>query len=699
MSACHTPDSKPAFDYPQTPTVDTVDTYFGVQVPDPYRWLEKDTAAEVEKWVKAENEVTEAYLSHIPFRDKIKSEIADNLNYARMSALSKHGDYYYYFKNSGLQNQSVLYRMKDPADTASAVVFLDPNRFSNEGSVTLQGTSFTEDGSLMAYLISHGGSDWRDVLVMDTRSGKPIGDTLKNVKFSGISWRGNEGFYYSTYEVPEGKNRLTYKTIHHSLFYHKLGTPQSEDQFVFGGAQQPHRYISGYVTEDDRFLVISAAQTTTGNALYIQDLHRVRAPIVPVVQGYDSEQEVVDNDGNTLFIYTNREAPNYKLVQVDAANPQPDHWQDVIAETKNVLQVSAAGGFFFGTYMEDVKDKVFQFDRRGRKIREVQLPVAGNVGGFSGRRAQKELYYTFTSFTYPTAVYHYNIEEGRSTLYWKPDLPFRPEDYATEQVFYNNTDGTKIPMYIVYKKGMKRNAKNPTYLYAYGGFNVSLMPSFSSTRMVWLNHGGIYAQPNIRGGGEYGKAWHMAGTRMQKQHVFDDFIAAAEYLKDKKYTATPYLAVAGGSNGGLLVGAVMTQRPDLMQVALPWAGVLDMLRYHTFTAGAGWATDYGTAEDSKEMFAYLLGYSPLQNVKKGVAYPATLVWTADHDDRVVPAHSFKFAAALQASNASDHPMLIQIQHNAGHGTGMDTDKLIQELTDRYAFTWYNMGVDPFKQKK
>ncbi len=699
MIACHSNNTKQeTIQYPETKTVDTVDTYWGVKVPDPYRWLEQDTAAEVEKWVDAQNEVTNHYLSQIPFRTEIKKEIAADLNYARMSPPRKHGAYYYFYKNSGLQNQSVLYRMKSPDDTASAEVFLDPNTFSDNGRVTLQGTSFTDDGILMAYLVSHGGSDWRDVLVMDTRTGKLIEDTIKNVKFSGVSWKGDEGFYYSTYEVPEGKNRLTYKTIHHSLFYHKLGTPQSEDKFIFGGARQPHRYIGGYVTEDERYLVISGAETTTGNELYIKDLFS-NGPIVPVVQGYESEQGIVDNDGSTLYIYTNRDAPNYRLVQVDAAHPAPDHWKDVIPETENVMSVSSVGGYFFATYMVDVKDKVIQFDKAGNQIREIKLPTSGNVGGFGGRKDQKELYYTFTSFTYPSTIYRYDIDNGTSSLYWQPNLEFNPEDYITKQVFYKSKDGTKVPMYIVYKKGVELTGKNPTYLYGYGGFNASLMPSFSSTRMVWLNHGGVYAQANIRGGGEYGQAWHEAGTKMHKQNVFDDFIAAAEYLISQKYTSSPYLAIAGGSNGGLLVGAVMTQRPDLMQVALPWAGVLDMLRYNKFTAGAGWASDYGTAEDSKEMFEYLLGYSPLQNIKKGVKYPATLVWTADHDDRVVPAHSFKFAAALQAANASGHPTLIQIQHNAGHGTGMNTEKLIQELTDRYAFTWHNMGVNPFKESK
>ncbi len=696
MMACNMNDSK-KIQYPHTKTVDVVDTFYGIAVPDPYRWLEHDSTPEVEQWVKEENRVTNKYLDQIPFRSKIKDEIAADMDYARMSALSKHGDYYYFYKNSGLQNQSVLYRMKNPADTASAEVFLDPNKFSDEGRVTLQGTSFTKDGSLMAYLLSEGGSDWRDVVVINTTSGEIL-DSLNNIKFSGVSWKGNEGFYYSTYEIPKGKNRLTYKTVHHSLFYHQLGTNQSEDKFIFGGEKQPHRYIGGYLTEDQRYLILSASNTTSGNELYIKDLSNPNAEIVPVVTGYDSEQGVVDNDGSTLYIYTNKDAPNYRLVKVDAAQPQPENWENVIPEDENVLSVSAVGGYFFATYMEDVKDKVYQYDKEGNRIREVEMPTAGNVGGFGGHKEDTDLYYTFTSFTYPTSVYHYDIKTGKSELYWQPELNFNPEDYETKQVFYKSKDGTEVPMYIVYKKGMELKGKNPTYLYGYGGFNISLMPSFSSTRMVWLNHGGIYAQANIRGGGEYGEDWHKAGTKMNKQNVFDDFIAAGEYLIKENYTSSSYLAIAGGSNGGLLVGAVMTQRPDLMQVALPWAGVLDMLRYNKFTAGAGWASDYGTAEDSKAMFKYLLDYSPLHNVADSTVYPATLVWTADHDDRVVPAHSFKFAATLQAKDAGVNPILLQVQHNAGHGTGMNTEKLIQELTDRYAFTWYNMGVNPYEKE-
>lgn len=695
LGACqgHDPAGAPA--YPQTRQGTAADTFFGIRVPDPYRWLENDTAEETHAWVKAENEVTDAYMTRIPFLDKIREELRTQMNYARMTAPSRHGDYSYVYRNTGLQNQSVLWRMRDPADTASAEVFLDPNTFAEGGRVSLQGTSFTRDGSLMAYLLSMGGSDWREVVVLDTRTGKPVGDTLHHLKFSGVAWKGNEGFYYSTYEVPEGASRLTYKTTRHTLYYHRLGTPQSEDRFVFGGDRQPHRYIGAYLTEDQHYLVITAAETTTGNELYIQDLTQPGAPVQPVVTGYSSEQYVADNVGSTLYIHTNRDAPHYRLVRVDAAHPGPEHWKDVIPEAPQVLDLSSGGGYFFARYMDDVKDRVYQYDYQGRRIREVSLPAAGSARGFDALRGDTVLYYTFTSFTYPSTVYRYSIADGRSTLYWKPDLDFNPDDFVTEQVFYRSKDSTRVPMYIVYRKGLKRDGSNPTYLYGYGGFNISLMPSFSSTRMVWLKHGGIYAQPNLRGGGEYGEAWHLAGTRMQKQHVFDDFIAAAEYLIRERYTSSSRLAIAGGSNGGLLVGATMTQRPDLMRVALPSIGVLDMLRYHRFTAGAGWASDYGTAEDSLAMFRYLLGYSPLQNVRAGTAYPATLIWTADHDDRVVPGHSFKFAAVLQAATAGPEPVLIRIQTNAGHGTGMDLERVIDQQAEAYGFAWHAMGVNPW----
>ncbi len=696
IAGCHSGPQKTAdIIYPATKTVDSSDEFYGIKVPDPYGWLEDYSSAGTKEWIKDENKVTDQYFGQIPFREKIKKGLASLINFSRITNPEKHGDYYYFDKNTGLQNQDILYRTKNPADTASAEVFLDPNTFAHNGAVTLQGTSFTNDGLLMAYQISNGGSDWRDILVKNTGTGNLVGDTIKNTKFSGVSWKGDEGFYYSTYDIPKGENRLTYKTIHHTLYYHKMGTPQSADAFVFGGDKEPDLYIGGYTTEDDHYLIIEGAQSNN-NQLYVKDLTKKDAPIVPVVEDYKSVQSVVDNDGSTLFIYTNRDAPDYRLVKVDASNPSPDNWKDVIPESKNVLAVSTGGGYFFATYMVDVKNKVYQYDHNGNQIREIALPTAGTAGGFNAYKDQTDLYYVFTSFTYPSTIYHYNIKDGSSSLYWKPGLNFNPDDYVTKQVFYSSKDSTKIPMYIVYKKGLQLDGKNPTWLYGYGGFDVSLMPAFDVFGMEWLEHGGIYAQPNLRGGGEYGEQWHLAGTRMHKQNVFDDFIAAAEYLTKEKYTSKRYLAIVGGSNGGLLVGATMAQRPDLMQVALPSAGVLDMIRYNKFTAGAGWAYDYGTAEDSLPMFKYLLDYSPLQNIKKGVHYPATLVWAADHDDRVEPGLSFKFAATLQADNVGDNPVLMQIGHNMGHWTGMDLTKAISYSTDQYAFAWYNMGVDPFK---
>jgi prolyl oligopeptidase len=684
-----------AISYPQASTVDSADVFFGVKVPDPYRWLENDTAENTLAWVQAENKTTSEYMAKIPFRDTIRKELTTLFNYPRMSDPEKHRDYYYFFRNTGLQNQDVLYRNKDLADSAHTELFLDPNAFSQGGAVTLQGTSFSPDGSLFAYLLSNGGSDWRDVIVKDAVSGKLVGDTIRNVKFSGVSWKGNEGFFYSTYDVPAGANRLIVKTIHHTLYYHKMGEPQKLDKFIFGGEHQPHRYIGGDVTEDQHWLVITGAETTYGNELYIQDLTKKDAPIRTIVTGYEANHNIVDSKGNTLYILTNKDAPDYRLVSVGADDPSPAKWKDVIPESKNVLQVSKAGGYFFATYMENVKSKILQYDYDGKRIREIGLPAAGTADGFNALNDQTELYFHFTSFTYPTTVYHLDLKSGKTSIYWRI-ANFVPEDYETQQVFYTSKDSTKIPMYIVYKKGTALDGKNPTLLYGYGGFDVSLTPYFSPLRMEWLEHGGIYAQPNLRGGGEYGEKWHMAGTLMHKQNVFDDFIAAAEYLIKKNYTSSPYLAVEGGSNGGLLIGATMTQRPELMRVALPEVGVLDMLRYNRFTAGAGWASDYGTAQDSAAMFKYLLGYSPLHNIKAGVRYPATLVWTADHDDRVVPGHSFKFAATLQKANAGTGPTLIAIQHNAGHGTGMDMEKVLNEYADKYAFVWYNMGLDPFR---
>jgi prolyl oligopeptidase len=681
-----------AFDYPETRKDSTVDNYFGTEVADPYRWLEDDRAAETEAWVEAQNKVSFGYLETIPYRDELKEKLTELWNYERVGAPSERGDYTYFSKNNGLQNQSVVYRFKtEGGSMEDAEVFLDPNNFAKDGSTSLGGMSFTKDGSLCAYQISEGGSDWRKVIVIDAVTKEQIGDTLLDVKFSGLSWRGNEGFYYSSYDKPEKGSQLTAMTDMHKLYFHRLGTVQSEDQLVFGGERMKRRYIGGYVTEDQNYLVISAAESTTGNELYMQKLNTPNQPIVSIVTGFESDQSVIHTEGDQVYIKTNLDAPNGRVVKVRFGMMEPQNWVDVIPETENVLTIGTAGGKFFATYMIDAIHKVHQYSVDGEMEREIELPGPGSVGGFGGKWDDTELYYSFTSYVYPGTTFKYDIESGNSELYRKSAVDFDPELYESKQVFYTSKDGTKVPMIITYKKGIELDGTNPTMLYGYGGFNISLTPYFSTSNIIWLQQGGVYAVANLRGGGEYGEEWHQAGTLMNKQNVFDDFIAAGEYLISEGYTSSKKLAIHGGSNGGLLVGATMTQRPDLMAVALPAVGVLDMLRYHQFTAGAGWHTDYGTADDSKEMFAYLLGYSPLHNVKEGVEYPATMVTTGDHDDRVVPAHSFKFAAELQAKYSGSNPMLIRIETNAGHGAGKPTDKIIQEQVDKWAFTLYNMG--------
>lgn len=677
--------------YPDTKKVDTTDVYFGQEVKDPYRWLENDLSAETEDWVKRQNEVTFSYLNQIPFRDQLQDRLENLINYERMYAPERHGDFYYYFKNDGLQNQNVLYRKQ--IKNGKEEVFLDPNTFSEDGTVSLTDISFTKDGSLLAVQISEGGSDWRKVFVLKSRNKEQVGDTLHNIKFSGMAWRGNEGFYYSSYDKPEDGSALSAKTQYHQLYFHQLGTPQADDKLVFGGETTPRRYISGYLTEDERFLVIEAAESTTGNELYIQDLED-DSSIRPVVKNFDNEHHVIANEGERILLLTNLEAPKNRVVEMDFSNPDPAYWQNLIPESDNLLETSTAGKKIFASYLVDAKSKVYQYDYQGNMERKIELPAIGTTGSFNGKEEDSEVYYTFTSFTYPSTTFKYDLTTGKSEIYAQPEVDFDPDAYETKQVFYTSKDGTKVPMFIVHKKGLKLDGKNPTLLYGYGGFNISLTPGFSTTRILWLENGGVFAQPNIRGGGEYGEEWHKAGTKMKKQNVFDDFIAAAEYLIDQNYTSSNYLALQGGSNGGLLVGAVMTQRPDLAAVALPAVGVLDMLRYHTFTAGAGWAYDYGTAEDSPEMFQYLLNYSPVHNVEAGVAYPATLITTADHDDRVVPAHSFKFAATLQEKHSGKAPVLIRIETDAGHGAGTPITKIIEQYADIYAFTMYNMGIEP-----
>ena len=688
--ACSKKDESAVNKYPETNKVDSVDTYFGEAVSDPYRWLENDTTKETSQWVKAQNDVTFGYLNSIPYREKLRKRIESLNDFEKLSAPFKEGEYFYYYRNSGLQNHSVLYRRK--GETGEPEIFLDPNTFSKDGTTRLAGVSFSKDGSLCAYQISKGGADWTEAIVIKASDKTVLEDTIHDIKFSGISWKGNEGFYFSTYDKPKG-SQLSAKTQNHKLFYHKLSTPRSQDELVFGGDKTPRRYIGAYLTEDERFLVVTAATSTTGNELYVQDLSDPKGKLVTLVDNFNSDSFVLANEGTRLLIHTNLNAPNNRVIETDFSKPTTENWKDVIPETKNVLSSSTAGGKLFAEYTVDVKSEVKQYDMKGKFEHDVELPGIGSAGWGSARRDEKELYYTFTSFTYPTTVFKYTIADGKSTVHQQPKVDFNPADYETKQVFYTSKDGTKVPMFIVHKKGLELNGKNPTMLYAYGGFSVSLTPSFSASRIVWLENGGVFAQPNLRGGGEYGETWHIAGTKMQKQNVFDDFIAAGEYLISEKYTSSQQLAISGGSNGGLLVGATMTQRPDLAKVALPAVGVMDMLRYHKFTAGAGWASDYGTAEDSKEMFEYLKKYSPVHALKPGTTYPATMVTTADHDDRVVPAHSFKFAATLQEHNVGSNPVLIRIDTKSGHGASNLT-KAIESVADQYAFSWYNMGYVP-----
>ena len=675
--------------YPETKTTDQNDLFFGTTVADPYRWLENDMADDTKDWVRRQNEVTDAYLSKIPFRTAIKNRLTELWNYEKYSAPFNEGKYTYYYKNNGLQNQSVLYRQRDGQQPE---IFLDPNSFSPDGTSSLAGINFTKDGSLAAYQLSEGGSDWRKVIIINTDNKKQVDDTLVDVKFSGVSWRNNEGFYYSSYDKPKEGSQLSGKTQLHKLFFHKLGTPQSQDQLVFGGEATPRRYIGGHVTEDQQYLVITAANATYGNELYIQELAKENAPIVPIATGFENEHNVEHAENGKLFISTNLHAPNRKLVVTDASSPTPEHWRTLIPETKFPLEIATAGGRFFAQYIKDAVSSIDEYDQAGKKIKTIELPGLGTAAGFSGKRDEKEVYYSFTSYVYPPTIFRYDIRAGKSTVYKKSGVKFNPEEYESRQVFYPSKDGTKIPMIITYRKGMQLNAKNPLMLYAYGGFNISLTPAFSVSNLAFIENGGIYAVANLRGGGEYGDAWHNAGIKLHKQNVFDDFIAAAEFLVKEKYTSANYLAISGGSNGGLLVGACMLQRPDLYRVCFPAVGVMDMLRYHRFTAGAGWAYDYGTADDSKEMFDYLYKYSPVHNIKKGTCYPATLVTTADHDDRVVPAHSFKFAATLQDAQGCDNPALISIESKAGHGAGKPTAKIIEEQADKWAFMLYNMGL-------
>ncbi|EJB0370917.1 prolyl oligopeptidase family serine peptidase [Vibrio parahaemolyticus] len=673
--------------YPNTRKDSVVDTYFGHDIADPYRWLEDDRSEETAQWVSGQNSVTFDFLGQIPYRQQIRDLVANSQNYEKYSQPFVRGDYTYFYKNDGLQNQSVLYRRKGEGE---AEVFLDPNTFSEEGTTSLGEVSFSKDYRLVAYSISEGGSDWRKIFVIDTETKEQLEPEIVDAKFTSISWLGSKGFYYSSYDKPQG-SELSARTEYHKLYYHEFGTSQSEDKVIFGEQEaQIHRYVSGTTTTDDRFLIISGAESTSGNRLFYIDLQSDSQAIVTLRDTTQGDTYLIDSQDETLLLYTNLDAPNGKVVSY---NTQTEQWADVIAEQEQPLEISKGGGYLFATYMVDVLSKVQQFTYQGEWIRDVELPGEGTAYGLAGKKEETTLYYTFTNYVTPPTIFSFDVESGASTLYQESKAPFDRNEYESKQVFYTSKDGTQVPMIISYKKGISLDGSAPTMLYGYGGFNISLTPMFSGNVANWLELGGIYAVANMRGGGEYGKAWHNAGTQQQKQNVFDDFIAAAEYLIENDYTSSERLAIRGGSNGGLLVGACMTQRPELFKVALPAVGVLDMLRYHTFTSGEGWKYDYGTSEQSEAMFRYLLGYSPVHNVKEGVQYPATLVTTADHDDRVVPAHSYKFIAELQDKQQGENPVLIRIDVNAGHGAGMPLSKQIDLTTDVYAFTLYNMGIE------
>ena len=669
----------------------TVDEYFGEKVADPYRWLEDDNSLETAAWVKAQNKVTDHYLKGIPFRGKILSRLKEVSNYEKVGVPYKERDgKWYFFRNDGLQNQSVMYQMDTP--DSEPRLFLDPNKLSDDGTVALKGTYFNKDGSLMAYSISRSGSDWQEFYVMDVNTGKLLDDHIEWAKFSGAAWRG-DGFYYSAYGIPEEGHEFSVKNEGHKVFYHKIGTPQTEDTLFYGNPDEPLRFYLLDTNEEETMAFLYEDGADVGNNLYVMDLRIPDGKFVQMTADMKNSCNPVETDGDLIYILTNREAPMNRLVVADIKNPSYTAWKDVLPGGGCVLDgVTFAGGRLIATYMQDAATHAYAFAPDGSGKTEIALPGLGSAS-FSGKKGEEECFFAYSSFTTPGTIYRMDTETLDSKVFAKPETAFETDGFESVQVFFPSRDGTMIPMFLTYRKGMVPDGTNPVYLYGYGGFDISLTPGFSAMRIPFLEKGGIYAQVNLRGGGEYGEAWHLAGTRMNKQNVFDDFIAAAEWLIAQGYTSKEKLAIVGGSNGGLLVGACMTQRPDLFAVAIPQVGVMDMLRYHKFTIGWNWAPDYGTSEESQEMFRYLRAYSPLHNLKPGTAYPATLVTTADHDDRVVPAHSFKFAATLQKCNSGDKPALIRIDTKAGHGGGKPLAKVLEEQADIYAFIMYNLGME------
>lgn len=674
--------------YPVTAKDSTTDNYFGTQIPDPYRWLENDTSVQTKNWVTAENKVTEDYLKQIPFREDLRKRLTEIWNYPKESAPYKVGEYYLYTKNNGLQNQSVWFYKK--GINGKEEILLDPNTMSTDGTAALDIIGISHDKKYLAYSVAQSGSDWHKIYVMDIAQKKQLPDELEWVKFTGAAWQG-DGFYYSRYDAPAKGTELSATNTFQKIYFHKLGESQDKDQLIYKVANAK-QYVGASVTDDEHYLILTVSAGTSGNALYVKDLKNQNSKIQPLIEGFENNHNVVDNDGDWLLVQTDMDAPNGKLVSINPAQIAPKDWKTLIPEQKILLSgVSTGGGFLWANYLKDASTQVIKYQMNGEKMNTIELPGIGTVSGFGGEKTDKAFYYSFTNFTTPGAIYHYDIAKNQSELYKKPTLKINTDDYVTEQVWYPSKDGTKVPMFLVHKKGIELDGNNPVLLYGYGGFQINLTPAFSVSRMAFLEKGGIYAQPSLRGGSEYGEAWHKAGMLANKQNVFDDFIAAAEFLIKEKYTNSSKLAISGGSNGGLLVGACLTQRPDLFKVALPAVGVLDMLRYHKFTVGWGWAVEYGTSEN-QEQFNYLIKYSPLHNIKANTSYPATLITTADHDDRVVPAHSFKFAATLQEKNKGENPILIRIDSKAGHGAGKPTSKMIDEATDVWSFVFQNLNI-------
>lgn len=677
--------------YPKAEKVDTVDVYFGTEVADPYRWLENDTSAATAAWVEAENKVTNEYLAQIPFRKQLLERLTNLANYEKIGApFKKHGKYYFY-KNDGLQNQSVLY-VQDSLE-GEPRVFLDPNKLSDDGTVALTGLSFSHDGKYAAYTISRSGSDWTEIYVLDTATGQLLDDHIEWAKFTGAAWQG-DGFYYSAYDAPVKGKEFSNVNENHKVYYHKIGTPQTEDKLIYQNPAYPKRFYYTSTSEDERILFVYESGAGRGNNLFIKDLKKANAPFIQLTTDFDYQYSPIEVIDNNVYIFTNYGAPKNRIMVADINNPKLENWKELIPEMESVLSsAEVIGGKLFLTYDKDASNHAYVYSQKGEHMHEIKLPSLGSVG-FSGTKDDKECFFVFTSFTTPGTIYKYDMDKNSYELYRAPKVEFNSDDFVTEQAFFPSKDGIMIPMFLTYKKDLERNGNNPVFLYGYGGFGISLNPGFTTSRIPFLENGGIYAQVNLRGGSEYGEEWHIAGTKMQKQNVFNDFISAAEYLINNKYTNPDKIAIVGGSNGGLLVGACMTQRPDLFKVAIPQVGVMDMLRYHKFTIGWNWASDYGTSEDSQEMFEYLKGYSPLHNLKPGTKYPATMVTTADHDDRVVPAHSFKFAATLQECNDGTNPTIIRIDSKAGHGAGKPMAKVLEEQADIYGFIMYNLKMKP-----